>query len=480
MSAIVHQASERKRLSLEYRKSIKEMPYLSISFGLYWMATVLFLYSPFWLDGMAQTGFARPQAGTITACASIGTYFCSALCFKSFAKLDEKRYFLTILAVATASGAALYLFSLTGSLSADFGIFLYIVGLMLLGTGTSGACLEFARVFAHIGPQRVLFHGTISLFMGSIGAFAISLLPATTCALSLIALPVPMTLCLQKTLVAFSSQQRKRIFIRGLNQKIHTPWRFLITSAIQGLALGMMHDLLSEGSFAAFSTVGFCIAAILLAITAIAVMQDFNTLFYRVGFPMMAFGFFVVANMPDDLAIGCIFLDAGYCYQYLLSCCLCSYLAQHFVQSPIWIVGISTGSLLLGQFVGSLFASALGNDSTMASFAALLLLSSALYLFSNKNLTSGWGSIQPGKSIVTDPLCETCRDVADAHGLTNREKDVMILLVKGHTRKEISEELHLSEETVKSHTSNIYQKTSVHSKRELARLVEQNAQTASE
>lgn len=480
MSAIVHQASERKRLGLEYRKSIKEMPYLSTSFGLYWMTTVLFLYSPFWLDGMAQAGFFRPQAGIITACASIGAYFCSALCFKSFAKLDEKRHFLTMLAVAMTSGTALYLFSLTGSLSADFGIFLYVAGLALLGAGTAGACLEFARIFAHIGPQRVLFHGTISLFAGSLGAFVVSSLPATACAVALVALPIPMTLCLQKTLGTLSSQQRRKVFSRGLDQKIHTPWRFLITSAIQGLALGVMHDLLSEGSFAAFSAAGFCVGAILLAITAIVVMQDFNTLFYRVGFPMMALGFFIVANMPEDLAIGCIFLDAGYCYQYLISCCLCAYLAQHFNQSPIWIVGISTGSLLLGQFLGGLLASTLENDSTTASFIALLLLCSALYLFSNQNLTSGWGSIRPGRSTAADPLCETCRDVADAHGLSNREKDVMILLVKGHTRKEISEELHLSEETIKSHTSNVYQKTSVHSKRELARLVEQNMQTPGE
>ena len=55
----------------------------------------------------------------------------------------------------------------------------------------------------------------------------------------------------------------------------------------------------------------------------------------------------------------------------------------------------------------------------------------------------------------------------------------MTLLVKGHTRKEISEELHLSEETIKSHTSNVYQKTSVHSKRELARLVEESMQVPS-
>ena len=204
MPVIVHQANERKRLGLEYRKSIKEMPFLSLSFGLYWMATVLFLYSPFWLDGTMQSSFARPQAGIITACASIATYFCCASCFRSFAKLNEKPHFLSALSATMALGTVLYLISLAGFLSADFSMFLYIAGLVLLGASTAIACLEFARIFAHIGPQRVLFHGTISLFAGSIGAFVVSLLPEVACAFALIALPAPMSLCLRKTLGALS------------------------------------------------------------------------------------------------------------------------------------------------------------------------------------------------------------------------------------------------------------------------------------
>ena len=42
----------------------------------------------------------------------------------------------------------------------------------------------------------------------------------------------------------------------------------------------------------------------------------------------------------------------------------------------------------------------------------------------------------------------------------------------GATRKEIAETLVLSVETVKSHASNLYQKLGIHSKKELANLVE--------
>ena len=45
--------------------------------------------------------------------------------------------------------------------------------------------------------------------------------------------------------------------------------------------------------------------------------------------------------------------------------------------------------------------------------------------------------------------------------LTNREKDVFILLIKNKSTKEIANELEISEKTVRNHISNAMQKLSV-------------------
>lgn len=56
---------------------------------------------------------------------------------------------------------------------------------------------------------------------------------------------------------------------------------------------------------------------------------------------------------------------------------------------------------------------------------------------------------------------------ADHWGLTNREGEVLQLLVRGMNRKEISAELCTSQNTVKTHISHIYEKMDVHSVSEL-------------
>ena len=45
--------------------------------------------------------------------------------------------------------------------------------------------------------------------------------------------------------------------------------------------------------------------------------------------------------------------------------------------------------------------------------------------------------------------------------LTNREKEVLTLLISNKSTREISEELHISEKTVRNHISNVMQKLSV-------------------
>lgn len=71
-----------------------------------------------------------------------------------------------------------------------------------------------------------------------------------------------------------------------------------------------------------------------------------------------------------------------------------------------------------------------------------------------------------------DPLALTCKRVAESHGLSPRETEVLCLLAQGRSRTFIQSELFLSDGTVKTHIRHIYQKLDVHSKQELISLIQ--------
>ena len=56
------------------------------------------------------------------------------------------------------------------------------------------------------------------------------------------------------------------------------------------------------------------------------------------------------------------------------------------------------------------------------------------------------------------------RYISKNYGLTKREKEVLTLLVKGYTKKEISKELFVSYHTIGTHVKNIYQKLNVNNR----------------
>jgi DNA-binding CsgD family transcriptional regulator len=75
----------------------------------------------------------------------------------------------------------------------------------------------------------------------------------------------------------------------------------------------------------------------------------------------------------------------------------------------------------------------------------------------------------PQVSVIIEPTrrVEIAQLVADAYGLTRRERDVVRLLASGHSRHEIAVSLHLSPHTVDDHVKRLFGKLDVHSRSEL-------------
>lgn len=58
-----------------------------------------------------------------------------------------------------------------------------------------------------------------------------------------------------------------------------------------------------------------------------------------------------------------------------------------------------------------------------------------------------------------------------AHGLSPREEEVVGLVVRGFSNRQISQSLYISENTVQRHLSNIFEKVGVRSRKELLKCL---------
>ena len=480
MGNAFNRIEDQRRYARQLKESIAAHPYLSIGFGLYWMQTILLFQSPYlFLDTSPLSGLTTLPKGTVLLVASVLTYLIWGSRFRHANRISEARWFPFVLCAGLVLGALLYcLYPALIQDHRDLAVATYLTGSILIGCGTANICLETGRVFGYLGPLRVLFHGSAALLIGTIGALALSIFPADVGRVALVLMPIPMVGCLWKTMKGLP---RRELYGQGMRTEVHVPTKFLITSLFQGLALGVMHSglIANAGSSAVVVSLGFFAAVALLFFCAVAVKNNFDVLIYRIGFPLMAGGFFAVGMFEPALLPGALCLDAGYCFQYLMTCSLCAYLAKGLGQPPVWIIGTGTACLLAGQFIGSVLDVLVADWNMLAVFVAFVLLLAALFMTSSSNIRTGWGAVSPGaanaEAEAGGNLALACQLLASEHQLSKRETEVFDLAVKGYSRKAIGNELNLAEETVKTHTGRIYQKFLVHSKQELIELTRERA-----
>ncbi|MDR1183275.1 MAG: helix-turn-helix transcriptional regulator [Coriobacteriales bacterium] len=85
-----------------------------------------------------------------------------------------------------------------------------------------------------------------------------------------------------------------------------------------------------------------------------------------------------------------------------------------------------------------------------------------------------FSNINNKTSELTDyqTINERCRALALKAGLSERETEIVIFLVKGRSKPFIAESLFISDNTVRTYTKRIYEKLNIHSRRELQELIE--------
>lgn len=116
-------------------------------------------------------------------------------------------------------------------------------------------------------------------------------------------------------------------------------------------------------------------------------------------------------------------------------------------------------------------SSTLGHQLETSSLVGALPIVALQWCATEESLLRRFSSIvsiyNSGEEIIK-AVCDACEqpqehNYNDSHELSERERDVLILVARGMTNKEIAVELNISPHTVMSHRKNIVHKTGIRS-----------------
>lgn len=150
--------------------------------------------------------------------------------------------------------------------------------------------------------------------------------------------------------------------------------------------------------------------------------------------------------------------------------------------NPVKILGIGLSMNVLGISIGGLIGNlkvlSQGKNDKVSSIVFVIIFMVIIILpFLNKLLSKVFKYNQipiESKELDKNKPDSYILDLKDKFCLTDREIEIVELLLKGYTYKAVSENLYISENTVKYHIKNIYQKMNINSKMELIRMFKED------
>lgn len=160
-------------------------------------------------------------------------------------------------------------------------------------------------------------------------------------------------------------------------------------------------------------------------------------------------------NNPSPLFM---FLTGAYLFLVIQSAA-----AEHYLRASFFFAAnfVWDFFMLLG---GVFYQFAPGMSEQILTTIAYLLFFSAFATFLIRPTPAD--RVEP----VPHTMAESCREVAEASGLTHREVEVLALLLQGRSVPFVEDRLRISEGTARTHVNSIYKKLGVHSRQDLLDL----------
>lgn len=380
------------------------------------------------------------------------------------------------------------------------------VASVLAGIGGALGGGMWTAAYVRLGLHQSVLYGFLSLAFGSLGGLALSFMPEALGYTVSMFMPAIALLCYQRSMKVDVGSQPPAEPI--YDKEPRSTMLFIFGGlAVFGLALGISRGFPSgepvpmDALQRVVHQIGVVIISLLIIWWFVMKRKRLSFSFlWRIEIMLVAAGMLILSVLPGHftgLAIATVniadTLMLGVLWITLQD------VARHATTDVYAIYGFAWAARVLSRDVGRVLIMLLGaaGASSYAVTAVIGIVVFALAASMALLLSDGIPRMRP---LFTEDPCRDRRTgiaarvknqpaspslpalepahnlqmrFCDAFNLSEREKEVALLIAQGRSKTYIAETLCVSENTVRTHAKNIYSKLNVHSKQELIDLLQE-------
>lgn len=365
---------------------------------------------------------------------------------------------------------------------------------ILLAAGAAGMALMMlllSEFFGFIHPRRTVLYIAWSWLVGSICVVFIRALPLLYVWACMVVVPIVVALCLWRSYHTLSASELSFMTSRRLS----FPWLPIVPVILCAVVKRGINVLVPTSvNSQAINDAGMTLAALAILAGLMAFQGNLNLRsLWKVAVGGMAASvlLFVVAvggNMPLVGSGSAVLSTMSYQILFLLMTAIFANMAYRYGVCALWLFSIEHAA---NMFAGA--SSEIGMGALIRLFpdslpvldgtlvvASIVFLIVVAMLFNRFSPDSLWrlslddeGSFSESERLhlVSEQL------IADG-GLTQREGEILFMCMQGKKPVTIAKELFIEVSTTRTHIKHIYSKLGVHSRMELAELIESRKERA--
>lgn len=310
-----------------------------------------------------------------------------------------------------------------------------------------------------------------------------------------------------------------------LSNIVSSTWRYMLCIAAIGYVGGVSRLLAQQGGGnPLLLNVTLAIGMLAAALVLFIVWEPLRTRFsFRVVYTALFFGVMTGFLFLPFFDVGYRVLFAGisnaaFSVVSIFMMITCLKIANLRQVDPVGVFGIFAsivyGGVLLGRAAGDVFGPSYDVSQILViALMSIYLLSFAGIIVNSRRASKSDAVFDPMRVMPEDPADASaqrarpqvekeeetaaqedvpvvpplvrnlivaqdmvpfyCRMVKKAYSLSNRETDILELILRGRNVARMSETLFVSENTVRSHSKNLYRKLDVHNRQQVFDLVEE-------